>query len=419
MTAPHFQSYTKDGRKYTTLGAPAGYGPWLFQHLHDPELTQRLHIMSNAKTSTINGLRVDSVSFQPCPSEEETSQDRVYSGVCDVDGDATPWSLVAVFDGHAGHDCADHAVEKFPEHLRRVLSKRQNWSYLATAITQAFKSFDEAITRGVLSVFPSAEALRDIPQDDLKAMINDYNSGGEVYKKIILAMRGTTALTALVDGPRKNLWVAGIGDCRAILGVKLSNGQWEARDLIPPHNGTNPREMQNVRDAHPGEPNVTARDRVLGAIAVTRAFGDTTFKLPAEYTHHVFLNANPGFRVHSSVTDVAAINHTPPYLSATPDIQHITLTSEYSSTPRFLIMGSDGLVDESVVNRGYEAAWFQQLVEHIGAQLDAGKEKDGNLALVALRQLLGGENTERVSAYMTLEAMHRWMDDTSIQVVVF
>lgn len=55
-----------------------------------------------------------------------------------------------------------------------------------------------------------------------------------------------------------------------VLGVKLSNGQWEARDLIPPHNGSNPREMQSVRDAHPGEPEVTVRDRVLGAIAVTR-----------------------------------------------------------------------------------------------------------------------------------------------------
>ncbi|KAG8683869.1 hypothetical protein FRC08_014022 [Ceratobasidium sp. 394] len=423
MAAPPFYSSTRNGRKCTTLGAPSGYGPWLFEELHEPELTQRLHLMSGAKSSVFSGLRVDSVSFQPCPSEEERSQDRVYSGVCNVEGDPSPWSLIAVFDGHAGHDCADHTVSKFPEHLRKALSKRQNRSYLSSAISRAFTSFDEEITQRVLSIFPNPEALRDIPEEDLKAIINDHESGGENYEKIILAMRGTTALTALVDGPRKNLWVAGIGDCRAILGVKLSNGQWEARDLIPPHNGSNPREMQNVRDAHPGEPNVTARDRVLGAIAVTRAFGDTTFKLPAEYTHHVFLNANPGFRTHASVQDVAAKNHTPPYMSAIPDIQHISLSSEYSSTPRFLIMGSDGMVDDSLVNRGYEAACFQQLVENIGARLDAGKENgdgpENNLALCALRQLLGGDDTERVSAYMTLESLQRWMDDTSIQVVVF
>ncbi|KAG9105311.1 hypothetical protein FRC07_009398 [Ceratobasidium sp. 392] len=344
MATPSFSSSTKDGRKYTTLGAPAGFGPWPFQELHEPELTQRLHLMSGAKSSLLSGLRVDSVSFQPCPSEEEQSQDRVYSGICNIEGDSSPWSLVAVFDGHAGHDCADYTLKKFPEHLRKALSKKQNGTHLASTISQAFTSFDDEITRGVLSIFPDAETLRGIPDDDLKLMINDHDTGGEIYKKIILAMRGTTALTALIDGPRKNLWVAGIGDCRAILGVKLSNGQWEARDLIPPHNGTNPREMQNVRDAHPGEPNVTARNRVLGAIAVTRGCG-------------------------------------------------------------------------------YEAACFQQLVENIGARLDAGKEKgtgpENNLALCALRQLLGGDNTERVSAYMTLETLHRWMDDTSIQVVVF
>jgi hypothetical protein len=172
--------------------------------------------------------------------------------------------------------------------LRRALSRPQNRGNFASAISQAFISFDDEITQGVLSIFPDPGALKTTPEDDLWVKINDHESGGETYKKIILAMRGTTALTALVDEPRKNLWVAGIGDCRAskdalfillpteskilgpVLGVKLSNGQWEARDLIPPHNGSNPREMQNVRDAHPGEPNVTARDRVLGAIAVTR-----------------------------------------------------------------------------------------------------------------------------------------------------
>lgn len=110
-------------------------------------------------------------------------------------------------------------------------------------------------------------------------------------------------------------------------------------------------------------------------------------------------------------------------MSARPDISHISLTPETSNTPRFLIMGSDGMVDDSLLNPGFEAAAFQQLVEQIGARIDSGKDRiegpEGNLALCALRQLLGGGDTERVSALMTLETMHRWMDDTSIQVVVF
>lgn len=234
MSTPPFYVATRDGRKCTTLNSPPGYGPWCFQDLHEPELTQRLHRMSRAKTSTTSGLRVDSVEFQPCPSEDELSQDRIFSGRCEVEGDESPWSLVGVFDGrfyniapnrttyraqqtvgHAGHDCADHTVTCFPEHLRQALSKRPDRKNIASAVSRAFVSFDDAITKGVLSIFPNVETLKKTSEVELRKKINDHQSGGENYKKIILAMRGTTALTALIDGPRKNLWVAGVGDCRA------------------------------------------------------------------------------------------------------------------------------------------------------------------------------------------------------------
>lgn len=83
-------------------------------------------------------------------------------------------------------------------------------------------------------------------------------------------------------------WFTLLTHIHVVLGVKLSNGQWEARDLIPPHNGSNPREMQSVRDAHPGEPDVTVRDRVLGAIAVTR--GEYYIFSSRHYQSHQLLN---------------------------------------------------------------------------------------------------------------------------------
>lgn len=52
--------------------------------------------------------------------------------------------------------------------------------------------------------------------------------------------------------------------------MQLPNGRWEARDLIAPHNGSNLEEMQKIIDAHPDEPEVTLKNRVIGAIAVTR-----------------------------------------------------------------------------------------------------------------------------------------------------
>jgi pyruvate dehydrogenase phosphatase len=176
-------------------------------------------------------------------------------------------------------------LKHFPKHLEQALSSGSSTEIVST-ISGAFVSFDNAITNQVRSIFPDPEALASIPAEELSQKINDHESGGANYEKIILSMRGTTALVALVDDERKNMWVAGLGDCRAstssssellsssdtalVLGVKLPDDRWEARDLIAPHNGTNKKEMQKVRDAHPGEPAVTRDDRLLGAIAVTR-----------------------------------------------------------------------------------------------------------------------------------------------------
>lgn len=161
------------------------------------------------------------------------------------------------------------------------------------------------------------------------------------------------------------------------------------------------------------------------------AFGDVEFKLPAAYTNHVFLRATPGFRVHSSVEAFTKRNLTPPYLSAIPDVVHVGLGSgsDSSGTPRFVILMSDGAIDEGLVHaRGEtEAQSFQKWVELVGSRLDAKDVKpegsrenlEDNLALAVLREVYGGTNEERLSAYLTLDMEERWIDDTSIQVVIF
>lgn len=161
------------------------------------------------------------------------------------------------------------------------------------------------------------------------------------------------------------------------------------------------------------------------------AFGDAEFKLPAVYTNQVFLRATPGFRVHSSVEEFSKLNLTPPYLSAVPDVVYVGLggDSDSNGIPRFLILMSDGAVDDSVVNiRGEtEIQSFQKWVEIVGARLNTEGAKqelpkripEDNLALAVLREVLGGANEEHLSAFLTLEMEGKWVDDTSIQVVVF
>lgn len=416
---PFSVTTSPDGRPLTNLGMNVPGSPWPFRQLTEPELTNELSRHANAKTSNVSGLRVDSVWFQPAQGENNNSQDRIYDGVCEVSGEQ--WALAAVFDGHAGEECAEHTVKNLPGHLQQALSAHTGGS-VANRIANAVVSFDDAITDQVRSIFPNPELLASTPAHQLEAMINDHASGGTNYKKIILAMRGTTALVSLVDESRKNMWVAGVGDSPAVLGIKRHDGTWTARNLVVPHNGRNEEELQRVRDAHPEEPDATLRNRVLGAIAVTRAIGDVAFKVPAAYTEQVFLRAKPGFRVHSSVEAFTKRNLSPPYLSAIPDVVQVSLEGDAEGTPRFVLLMSDGVIDDALLHvRGdTEPTSFQRWVELVGACLDAGESgAPSNLALAVLRDVFGGANEQQLSAYLTLDSDEKWIDDTSIQVMVF
>jgi pyruvate dehydrogenase phosphatase len=143
------------------------------------------------------------------------------------------------------------------------------------------------------------------------------------------------------------------------------------------------------------------------------------------------LRAKPGFRVHSSVEAFTKRNHTPPYLSAVPDVVHVKLEGDAEGTPRFVMLMSDGVVDDRVIHvRGQtEEDSFQRWVEIVGARLDAKDGEDvkepetlnvaNNLALAVLREVFGGANEQQLSAFLTLQSEEKWIDDTSIQVVVF
>ena len=114
-----------------------------------------------------------------------------------------------------------------------------------------------------------------------------------------------------------------------------------------------------------------------------------------------------------------------------PDVVHVSLGGGHASggIPRFIILMSDGAIDESLVHiRGEtEAQSFQKWVELVGSRLDAENTKyeglrgasEDNLAMTVLREVYGGTNEEQLSAFLTLEMEEKWVDDTSIQVVIF
>ncbi|KAF8161005.1 phosphatase 2C-like domain-containing protein [Crassisporium funariophilum] len=393
--------------KTTDMGWPQIDALWKYTVLPEPVLTTELARLSLAKSVG----DTDVVTFQPCPNPEHFNQDRFV--ISDWELPNGTWAFRAIFDGHAGHETADYAAAALPDSIKEALlqliegNSTPTPSTISDLLTKTISSFDHNIGQGLLSLFPDPEALAKLSNEEIQAVVND---GGPNSAAVLRCMRGSTVLVSLTDPSRTNIWVASLGDCAAVLGTKDASGQWSAQVLSSSHNGENEVEANKVRREHPGEPECMLDDRVLGAIAVTRAVGDFSFKLPAVYTERVFLNSSPGFVAPEKVRSFIGRNITPPYMSAIPDVQHVELAPQGES---FLIMCTDGMMDLDEVERlKVHEVLSKRWVQLIGAQYG----EKSNLALSLLRDGLGGKNEDKVSRMITVEMFFRWMDDTTITV---
>ncbi|KAF8146981.1 phosphatase 2C-like domain-containing protein [Mycena galopus ATCC 62051] len=363
------------------------------------ELSRHAHPQSIGST--------DIVSIQPCPTPSECTQDRFV--VADwVISDQT-WRFQAVLDGHAGHDTVDHVAQQLPgavyDALVAALALAEGPPDVSELLRKVIADIDARIGQDLLDLFP--DGLDNISDDEVAALIND---GGANSTKVLRCMRGSTVLVALI-GPDLDIWVASLGDCQCVLGVKTASGEWQTTVLSSNHNGADADEAARIRSEHPDEPECMLQDRVLGSIAVTRAMGDFLFKLPQIYTTRVFLNSQPGFRFSSKIADFLPRNLTPPYLSAQSDVQHIHVPS-LGGSAAFLVLASDGLVDIS--GDTYRMHHREPLVGgKKWVEVLSKEDRAGNAALYLLRDAMG-RNADAVSSLLTVESEKRWMDDTTI-----
>ncbi|KZP16353.1 hypothetical protein FIBSPDRAFT_934674 [Athelia psychrophila] len=180
----------------------------------------------------------------------------------------------------------------------------------------------------------------------------------------------------------------------------------------------------------PAVPGITSRGRRKGQVVLrdAEAFATLEGGLKAEQVlpgarpnpmRRILYNLYPGFQNTSPWEEFLVLNHTPPYISAIPEITHRLLNTGTASSPiptsRFLILSSDGLSD-LCTGPGQQRvldAWSQNLRRSIGTDT-AGKS--GNIALRLLWQALGGDDGDSVSRVLTLEMDTSWIDDTSIVV---
>ncbi|OCH93128.1 protein serine/threonine phosphatase 2C [Obba rivulosa] len=390
------------------MGHMPGSGPWPYTVLSEADLDHHLGRLS--EHCIVEG--ADCVSLQPVPMLD-ANQDRYVVQKWQLPGSAGPWRLFAIFDGHAGHDTVDHTERELPpllqSRLEAALSAAAGAALPPAAVADVLRSgiseFDDGLTRSLTDLFPGGpQAIARLSDEDIRAATTDED--GNPVDVIRRCMTGTTALVALVD-PARNLYVASVGDCQAVLGLQDSAGTWDASILSANHHGMDEAEAARVRSEHPGEDECILNDRVLGRCAITRAVGDQLYKLPAIYGDRVFRTAMPGGHIVRTLHETLPRNLTPPYLSNAADVRHVDLSAT-GAQKTVLVMASDGLVNQfsgEILSRDAAREW----IEVAGG---AGEKP----ALALLRRALGGDDVEKVSAMLTVEMEERWMDDTTIVV---
>ncbi|KAL6845890.1 hypothetical protein ACP4OV_024465 [Aristida adscensionis] len=142
--------------------------------------------------------------------------------------------LFAIFDGHLGDTVPAYLQKNL---FTNILNEEEFWTHPDRAITKAYEKTDQAI----LSHTPD------------------------------LGQGGSTAVTAILVNGRK-LWVANVGDSRAVL---LKGG--EAIQMSTDHD---PNVERSVIENRGGFVSNMPGDvpRVCGQLAVSRAFGDRNLK---------------------------------------------------------------------------------------------------------------------------------------------
>ena len=122
------------------------------------------------------------------------------------------------------HDAVEHVSASVGPQLKRgldaALRSRPPPSALpalvADVLHRTLQQVEDALVADFLALLPQDPAAV-ARLDPLRAreLLNDKSSPNAGYHRTSRAFGGTTALVALVDAARANLWVANVGDCIA------------------------------------------------------------------------------------------------------------------------------------------------------------------------------------------------------------
>ncbi len=243
-------------------------------------------------------------------------------------------SLVAIFDGHAGRECAEYAAEFMAQNLAEQPQFKEH--NLKAALEGAFLQTDTEFRKW--------------------AMDNENISG-------------TTALVCLFRG--KELFVANAGDCRAVLSrnkraidlstdhkpqredeklrIELAGGWVESQEVLNiPMLYALGLEHTELLDEQQELVGWVTVHKVCGALAMTRSFGDVLIK--DMLTDNFECTLETGFAA--------------PLILCHPEVTANVISPE---TDEFLLAACDGL---------YDVFSSQEAIDFIHGQLSSGVPRE-------------------------------------------
>jgi len=275
-------------------------------------------------------------------------------------------SFCGVFDGHGGDECSNFLAQNLAQILTKHMLREKETLKQAIHRSRA-QSNNAQAARDTAEDAASEVMRRIIKQSYLAADMEFIRPKGAPQS-------GSTAATVIIFGRR--LFAANVGDSRVVL--CRTGGQ--CVELTSDHKPSRPDEAARVRAAG----GFILHKRVMGELAITRAFGDKSFKMgikamleeDQENGMSDALESQDRIGNFSSSMDDSGDGDqvpqhrdlTAPLVSAEPEIASTIL----SHSDEFLLLACDGLFD---VFRSQDAIALarQELIAHRGEPAEVAR----------------------------------------------
>ncbi|KAK1367443.1 Protein-serine/threonine phosphatase [Heracleum sosnowskyi] len=220
-------------------------------------------------------------------------------------------TFVGVYDGHGGSTTAHYIRDNLFLNLMRFVQENRTMS--EANLNSAFAATEE----GFFSVVDAAYG-----QEPLTASV------------------GSCCLVGVIWDER--LYVANLGDSRAVKGYLSKSNKIAAEQLTSDHNASSKEVRREMKAMHPGDKNIVFKKdgmwRVKGIIQVSRAIGDAYLKKPEYALDARFSRFHVPERIRR------------PVLRADPSMY----SRDLKPADRFFIFASDGLWDHVSNQRAVE-----------------------------------------------------------------